>query len=145
MHVGFTGTKEGMTTLQHEAFSTWVDIKLSGRPITFHHGDCVGADKEADTEFRKFCGGMDIHPPKNPRFRAFCNRIETNIPTIVYEEKDYLYRNHDIVKACRFMIGCPKEMKEIIRSGTWATIRYAKKMGKPVVVFFPDGTFKENF
>ena len=30
------------------------------------------------------------------------------------------------------------------RSGTWSTIRYAKKVDKPVKIVYPDGTIKED-
>jgi len=29
-------------------------------------------------------------------------------------------------------------------SGTWATIRYARKVGKPVTIIYPDGEIQEE-
>ena len=35
-------------------------------------------------------------------------------------------------------IACPAENKEVMRSGTWATIRYAKRIKKPITIIWPD-------
>jgi len=34
----------------------------------------------------------------------------------------------------------PGEFKEVLRSGTWSTIRYARKKGKKVLIIWPDGS-----
>lgn len=38
----------------------------------------------------------------------------------------------------------PKDFKEELRSGTWATIRYAVKQQKRVIIIFPDGSTGEG-
>jgi hypothetical protein len=45
--------------------------------------------------------------------------------------------------AAAMLAACPKGPEER-RSGTWATVRYARKTGKPVVIFWPDGTVTEE-
>jgi len=37
------------------------------------------------------------------------------------------------------MIATPGEVDEQLRSGTWSTVRFARKQGKPVHVILPDG------
>jgi predicted Rossmann fold nucleotide-binding protein DprA/Smf involved in DNA uptake len=37
------------------------------------------------------------------------------------------------------MIATPHSYVEIGRSGTWATVRYARKAGKPIYLILPDG------
>jgi hypothetical protein len=37
------------------------------------------------------------------------------------------------------VIAAPMSSAEILRSGTWATIRYARKAGKPVLIIWPNG------
>lgn len=59
---------------------------------------------------------------------------------VIKEEKEYIQRNHDIVDDSDMLIAFPSTMNEILRSGTWATIRYAKKRGKMVLIIFPDGS-----
>ena len=53
--------------------------------------------------------------------------------------KDYLDRNHDIVDQTDLLIATPKENTEVLRSGTWATIRYAKKINKPTWIIETNG------
>ena len=60
--------------------------------------------------------------------RAFC------IGTIVKEPQPYLQRNHNIVNECDMLVAFPSTSNEVLRSGTWSTIRYAKKAKKPVEI-----------
>lgn len=53
--------------------------------------------------------------------------------------RPYLDRNHDIVDATDVLIAVPNSVKEELRSGTWATIRYAKRTKQPLMVIPPDG------
>ncbi len=89
-HVGFTGTQDGMTEAQSERVSRLM-TSLSG---WFHHGDCIGADKQSN----------------------------------------------DLARQRGLMVAAPKSFAEELRSGTWATVRYARKQKKPVVIVFPDGS-----
>lgn len=133
MKIGFTGTRKGMTAKQRKE----IILQLSAvRPQEFHHGDCVGADHDAHAIIRTHCPAATIvlHPPKDPKYRAFC------VADKVLEEKEYLKRNKDIVHDSDLLVAAPGEKKEKQRSGTWSTIRYAKWLGRTVVIFFPDGT-----
>jgi len=136
MKIGFTGTQKGLTIDQHPKLVDllkWYDEILY--ISEFHHGDCVGADEQAHGLVRRFMDDtiVVVHPPINPAKRAFCKGDETR------KQKDYLDRNHDIVDETELLIACPKEMKEELRSGTWATIRYARRMKKKVRIILPDG------
>ena len=51
--------------------------------------------------------------------------------------RDYLDRNKDIVNNCDLLIAAPKENTEVLRSGTWSTVRYAKQLGVTVVIIEP--------
>ncbi len=130
MRVGFTGTSKGMNIDQLICVRT-----LLGRfwqPDYAHHGDCVGAD----SQFHSLCEAFSrptrivIHPPKDSKARAFRPSMFSRRP------KDYLERNRDIVDACDVLLATPKG-KEIQRSGTWSTIRYARKLGKPIIILMP--------
>jgi hypothetical protein len=77
---------------------------------------------------------VHIHPPRYPKKRAFCDGAAAVRPAL-----DYLDRNHAIVDAVHALIAAPKGSKEERRSGTWATVRYARKDRKPIDLVTPDG------
>ena len=130
-HVGFTGTsKVFMTKRQFRMIGERLS-SIEGH-VVLHHGDCVNADAGAHYMAQLLGVDVEIHPPDNPRARAWCKGAKK-----VHRSKPYLERNHDIVDACKFLIAAPRTSKEEIRSGTWATIRYARKIGKPVEVYEP--------
>ena len=52
---------------------------------------------------------------------------------------DPLARNRIIAARCDALLACPAEPDEQLRSGTWSTIRYARKAGKPITIIRPDG------
>lgn len=135
MNIGFTGTRNGLTERQ---ISSLAEILARYSSITVHHGDCVGADEDFNAMAQFVALKIVIHPPTNKVFRAYCVGDELR------DEKPYLERNHDIVDECDVLIACPSGAENIkIRSGTWATVRYARKQGKPVIVINPNGDIDE--
>lgn len=125
--VGFTGTRHGMSGAQKEALFQVFD-KYYGSE--FHHGDCWGADAEAHDIAIHYNMRIHIHPPSDEKARAFktLKVVRTSMP------KPYLQRNHDIVDSCDILIAAPHTDKEILRSGTWATVRYARRKNVPVIL-----------
>jgi len=132
-HIGFTGTQSGMTDTQYlitKLFFQKYKIEIED----VHHGDCIGADADFHILVRLYSNiKIIIHPPKNKSKRAFKQG------DVILEPDEYLKRNHDIVDACNILLATPKENEEVLRSGTWATIRYGKKSKKMVIIIFPDG------
>lgn len=58
------------------------------------------------------------------------------------EPAPYIVRDHAIVDEVQFLIGCPRKDIEELRSGTWATIRYARKQRRNlncIILIYPDG------
>jgi hypothetical protein len=135
MKVGFTGTQRGLTKAQSFTLAKILHKLTKHRMSEFHHGDCIGADKRAhDMVFSLHADvKIVIHPPENESKRAFC-RSEHIMPA-----KDYLARNQDIVDECHVLLACPGEVEEQQRSGTWATVRRARKAKKSVWFIFPSG------
>lgn len=133
MRIGFTGTQNGMTSLQKEILNYFLS-KCKGE---FHHGDCIGADAEAHDIAEKYLEPV-IHPPIIQSKRAFkkAKRIATPLP--------YLVRNKIIVSETDELIAAPKEFEEQMRSGTWSTIRHAKKLKKRVAIIYPNGSWIVN-
>jgi len=129
MKIGFTGTREGMTDAQKECLSKGLAVGDH-----FHHGACIGADAEAHTIAKDLGLYIVVHLPLSDKKMIECIGDECRIPT------DYLTRDHNIVDETEILYACPKGKKELLRSGTWATIRYAVKTKKIVMIFYPDGT-----
>lgn len=124
---GFTGNRFGMSDKQKTQIRGILQKDIDdGKKIEVHHGDCVGSD----ADFHKICEEMKIsiiiHPPSDNKLRAFC-KSET-----IYSTKDYLIRNQDIVNESEQILACPVDGNEVLRSGTWSTIRYGRKMKKIV-------------
>lgn len=132
MKVGFTGTQRGMTVAQRAT----VAGLLARLPViqSVHHGDCIGADAEFHDIACMRGLRIVVHPPEIDAKRAFVTGAhETRTP------KPYLIRNADIVTEADVLIAAPKEAHDVLRSGTWATIRRARQAGKRVEIVFPDG------
>jgi hypothetical protein len=131
-HVGFTGTRNLLTRVQDQRLSHLLfDMRQVGWD-TFHHGDCLGADKRA-FEIAKHHGFWTIcHPPLVKTLRAFTKSHETR------EERPYIARNNDIVDETGFLIATP-DGPERLRSGTWATIRYARQLRRRGRIIYPSG------
>lgn len=128
---GFTGTRSGLNDIQKDKIIKLLkeDIQ-NGKKIEIHHGDCIGAD----TDFHNICKNLTnikiiIHPPSNNTMRSFCESEN------ICKPKSYLVRNKDIVDKSDVLIACPFNNIEQLRSGTWATIRYAKQTNKPILLF----------
>lgn len=130
MNVGFTGTQRGMTEAQWAAL--W-PLLCARAPGEFHEGDCINSDAQAAYAARVAGFRIIGHPPTNDSKRAFFPADEWREPL------PYLDRNHKIVMASQEMIATPGEFDEQLRSGTWATIRYARRVGRPLHVIYPDG------
>lgn len=130
MNVGFTGTQRGMNEAQWRTF--W-SLLVDRAPGDFHEGDCIGADAQAAHGARLAHFRIVSHPPTNSGKRAFF------AADVEWPAAPYLDRNKQIVSASEEMIATPGEFEEQLRSGTWSTVRYARRVGKPVHVILPDG------
>lgn len=131
--VGFTGTQTGMTDQQMSAFNEMLSMFMVPSGIHFHHGDCVGADAEAHQIARNLGLHIIIHPPEIERLRAFCTGDELRPPA------PYIARDHRIVDESSVLLATPATREEVLRSGTWTTIRYARRQGLPIFIVQPNG------
>lgn len=140
MRLAFTGTRKGLTTYQADELWRWVRANWDN--ITqAHHGCCVGADEAFDQAVRAIRGAHRVthlpsihyHPPYTKRF-VF--KFEALAIDRVHDERDYLDRNREMVDACDTLVACP-DGPEQLRSGTWSTVRYARKRGLQVVIIYP--------
>jgi hypothetical protein len=137
--VGFTGTQDGTTRDQMNCLYNFFE-QLD--KFEFHQGCCIGADEQATVAASHYADVTIYGYPSNIRLKTAprCLRLSHVLAAC----KPPLERNRDIVGAVELLLACPKGMKEEQRSGTWATIRYARKLALPIVVFWPDGTVTEE-
>lgn len=134
--LGFTGTRHGLT--QRQLISIKAALLGLRHLSEFHHGDCLGGDREAHELVRLLFPDVAIHghPPKIPDQRAFC-RVDQ-----LWDEEDYLVRNQKIVDLSEVVIAAPHGLeKQNPRSGTWATIRMARRAHLPHLIIFSEGQF----
>jgi hypothetical protein len=127
MIVGFTGTRAGLTEYQRQRIRT-----ILAEATEVHHGDCVGGDEQFHRIAIAAGVPVVIHPPTDPKQRAFCRGAVAVMPP-----EPYLKRNQSIVRAVDMLIGAPKEMKEPKPGrgqGTWSTVRFARKPGQDAFV-----------
>lgn len=140
MRVGFTGTREGMAIDQ---WQTFVEKILDFEMSEWHDGDCVGADTQAHGVVRGFMREVPDFTPK--LYGHPCNLSKYrahNEYDFVHPAKAPLVRNRDIIQASDVIFAAPKEYAEVFRgSGTWATIRYARRVKRNLYIIWPDGTF----
>ena len=133
--IGFTGTRNGMTQEQRNKVG---QILKGVRPKEVHHGDAVGAD----TDFHKMSRRLKLRIHQHPSNLPDNLQGNNGGAAIRSKRKDPLARNVDIVNRSKAIIATPSSMTEERRSGTWHTIRQARKQKKPLIIVFPDGTMK---
>lgn len=134
MRWGMTGTREGVTPKQL-GMGLWLLDALGADE--WHHGDCVGADAAWHGFLRQNFPEVviHVHPPKNDSYRAW-KSLDADI---IYSPDDYISRNQHIVRITDVLIAFPKSTQEELRSGTWSTVRFARKLKKPHAIIYPDG------
>jgi hypothetical protein len=78
-----------------------------------------------------------LHPPDDGRKRAWCTML---VGETTHTPRHFLDRNADIVFAAPVLVACPaEETGEVLRSGTWSTVRAARRRGRYIVIVRPSG------
>lgn len=136
--LGFTGTQHGMTDIQAQI--VFDEMMLLGQVpedvvTEAHHGCCVGADEQ----FHEMLAYMPMemvvhgHPPLITTKMA-----KGLICDVMHEPLEYLVRNRVIVDAVDTLFAAPQGEEEL-RSGTWSTVRYARRKGINIRIIMPNG------
>lgn len=136
MKISFTGTQAGMTAAQRER---WRSLLMLHKPDAICHGGCVGADDEADA-IAADLGILRFVFPSNLEAKRVPNAIlkaRTGSQVVVMAEKPPLVRNKDIVLLGDVLVAAPRQKQMTVRSGTWATVRYARKRSVKVEILVP--------
>jgi hypothetical protein len=136
MHLGFTGTRKGMSSAQESSTRVLVS-KLA--PNAIHHGDAIGADAQMHVLAMEARVAIIIHPPLKAADRAFCESGELREPD------SYARRNAHIVDESDMLVATPAGPEANARgAGTWRTVRLAMRQGKAVYVVWPDGSIEHR-
>ena len=142
LDIGFTGTRRGMIPFQKRGVE-WLLRKLKreypGYELWAHHGDCIGSDERFHKIATELGYRIHVHPPSNEKLRTFCPIRNGDVIEL---SKDYKIRNADIVRESQLLIATPHfDEKDggSIYSGTWSTIRIARRRNVPYVIFYSDG------
>jgi hypothetical protein len=133
--VGFTGTRKGMTSAQQDFMRQRMMVGAeSGKIVGCVHGSCKGSD--VDFHWIALAARLRIEawPSTLTDTVGYCPRAD-----VTHEPMDPIERDYIIVDQSNILMATPRGYKEELRSGTWLTIRYAMKQGKPVWVVWPDG------
>lgn len=130
MVTGFTGSRKGMTVNQLLELGERLEELIPCKAI---HGSCIGADTDFHDYLREHTDILiEIYPSNIESQRALC------VADIAHPPEAPLVRNRHIVDNSDVLIAAPSTLKEEKRSGTWATIRYAHKCKKRVVILRPE-------
>lgn len=139
---GFTGTRRGLTMFQKDALRQVLEhgLRRFGK-VEVYHGDCIGADAQFDTIAADLNVPRFLLPSDIEAMRAHCERRGA---IVIEPPARPLKRNDRIVSLAEVMIGCPETDYEVLKSGTWATIRRTRKAKRPLVLIFPSRVATES-
>lgn len=136
MIISFTGTRRGASWTQLEAVRQHL---LRLRPSAVAHGACVGADDQLDALAaslgiaRLVWLSTSVTRVPNHVLRARTgSSVTITLPALPPLERDRL-----IVDVGDLLIATPAQSYEVRRSGTWATVRYARRIGRRVILVTP--------
>jgi hypothetical protein len=128
--VGFVGVRGGLTYAQFRALSrVLIDRDLPGA-VTGVVDVVRGDDGWGDADFDRIARWMTPTP----------NLVVVGAPDPSGPPAAAAVRNRAVVDACDLVVACPPGAVEEPRSRTWAAVRYARRVGRPVVLIYPNGT-----
>lgn len=137
MILGFTGTRRAVPVQQQETLASLLG-RLSAESNRLHHGCCTSADRLCHKLGRAhFC--YDLWP-SNAEQWSWANDNFDSSRDVIHKVHPPLFRNNAIVEIAAILIAVPAG-PEVIRSGTWATVRASrKKKDQTRYIVWPDGT-----
>lgn len=146
MILGFTGSRNGMTAEQCEAFGKLISEL---QPTEFRHGACIGSDEWAAGAVRMYFGasvrivahpGRSVRGGKNLQYAPKSAALSDEVLTV----RPFMDRNFAIVAACDRLVACPNTFARLSSGGTWATIGFAEQANRPLSVIWPDGVVTDS-
>ncbi len=134
MIIGFTATRQGITAFQREHVRKLLEFH---EPAHVVHGGAIGGDDACDLEAAS-SGILRIIYPSNIKSQSqWPSEFKKRGVCIFHEPHEPLKRNKFIIDSCNLLIACPAQPYEVLRSGTWMTVRHAAKINLPTVLIYP--------
>lgn len=127
LHLGFTGTRHGMSPAQHARMLLELDRLIDLDEMTnAHHGCCVGADAQFHAAVRDIpCVCVVGHPGPDWPDGDLCDR-SLQFDALI-RPRPHMQRNREIVADSKVMLAAPFEDEPQMRGGTWKTIGMARR------------------
>jgi hypothetical protein len=131
---GVTGTDIGMNVAQLKAARALLS-KLPAGSVQ-HNGMCIGADEHFCLIAREYGHLVHAHPGEDDSGHSpKRSTLADNYWWKIEEPLGYMTRNAIIASSGTFALyAAPFENEEVVRSGTWATVRRARKLSRRVYV-----------
>ncbi|HSQ32916.1 MAG TPA: hypothetical protein VLN49_23830 [Gemmatimonadaceae bacterium] len=139
LRIGFTGSRHGLSQRQRAEVER---LLRETAPAELHHGGCVGADAEAhDLALALGVPSIVVHRSVVLGLTADIQQDSERSVVTLLEPRKPLKRNRDIARAVDLLIAAPATIEEIERSGTWSTVRFARRClpNVRVIVVPPSG------
>jgi hypothetical protein len=130
--VGMIGVRGGLAYAQFQAVCRALVERQGPDALTGIEVVCRANDGWGDADFDRIVRWMTPVPTLVVPDAA---KPSADRPTISPHD-----RNRAIVDASDLLIACPPVAVEEPRSRTWVAIRYARRVGKMVMIVYPDGT-----
>lgn len=134
--IGFVGTRRGVTAAQERRLAA---LLARWEPGWLHHGDRTGADATVHHLARSLGWKIATHPSTIVQRRAMLAGDITHPPA------EPLVAHRQIVRQCDVLLAAPATVAEVLRSGTWAAIREARRLGTTRIVVGPNGEVIESY
>jgi predicted Rossmann fold nucleotide-binding protein DprA/Smf involved in DNA uptake len=121
-----------MSDYQQKVFREFL-IRFGPKIVSFSHGCCRGADIEAHQIVREVLG-QKVH------ISVYPSTARTRAP--IPQDADYVHKRLGPLQRNQLIVDCgsgllfaaPLQTNEVQRSGTWATVRYARRLGMTIVI-----------
>lgn len=134
--LGITGTRLDPTPIQAALLGIQLHrCRADAKELV--HGDCLGADALCHDVAKLLRYRVIVHPPIKPEYRAYREG------DVVHEPQTYPVRNANIVHESTRLLAAPalpEDHERSKRSGTWQTVRMARRKRIPIRIIYPDGT-----
>jgi hypothetical protein len=128
----FTGTSKapGMTPRQKQALADWL---IEHRILVLVHGGCIWADDQADTIAASLGVGRVVVPQNNVAGKSVPGEVfrkRKGSGVSILNPRPAPERNIFMLKlnGVRYLVAAPNTKHEVIRSGTWMTVRHGIKI-----------------